>query len=353
MILLLQWEWPIRSCILSLSYSFISSGTSILVAQNLGAKNKMAAKEISAVSLVINALFGVILSFLIFIFGESLLKVMSLPSYLRAEAESYLTMVGGLSFLEALFMTASAILRSNGFTRDVMYITVGMNILNVAGNYLFIFGPFGFPILRVEGVEISTVISRFIGFAAVMIILIWRLPGWIKFKQLLAWPKHHVANLLKIGIPTAGEHLSYEGSQVVITLFVAMIGTEALTAKIYAQNNMAFIYLFSLSVALGNQIIIGHNIGAKEYGLAYIRCLKSRKQSMLVTLITAVLFTLFSRELIGIFTNNEEILQVGSLLILLIVLLEPGRSINLVVINSLRVAGDVKFPVYQFSPWGG
>lgn len=68
-----------------------------------------------------------------------------------AEADYYLKMVGGLCFLQALIMTIGAVLKSYGFTKDTMYITIGMNILNVIGNYLFIFGPFGIPVLGVEG----------------------------------------------------------------------------------------------------------------------------------------------------------------------------------------------------------
>jgi Na+-driven multidrug efflux pump len=95
-------------------------------------------------------------------------------------------------------------------------------------------------------------------------------------------------------------------------------------------------------------------VGAKDYDAAYKRCLKSLRLAILISFATAMIFALFSEELMGIFTSNSDIIEVGSVLILLTIILEPGRSFNLVVINSLRAAGDVKFPVYMgiLSMWG-
>ncbi|MBT2688993.1 MATE family efflux transporter [Bacillus sp. ISL-47] len=335
-------------------FGFVATGTSILIAQNLGAKNNKIAAEISVVSLGANLVFGILLSILLFILSKPLLRMMDLPEELLNEANSYLIIVGGLSFIQALIMTIGAIIRSYGFTRDVMYITIGMNILNVIGNYFFIFGPFGFPVLGVEGVAISTVVSRLIGFTAAVAVLLKRTENTLPFGLLFRFPKEHIKNLLKIGIPSAGEHLSYNGSQMVITIFIAGLGTEALTAKVYAQNIMMFIFLFSVAISQGTQILIGHMVGAKDYDAAYQRCLKSLRLAIMISFATAVLFAAFSEELMGIFTSNTDIIKVGSVLILLTIILEPGRSFNLVVINSLRAAGDVKFPVYMgiISMWG-
>lgn len=335
-------------------FGFVATGTSILVAQNLGAKQPGKAGEISVVSLGTNLCFGILLSAVLIIFGKPLLKLMDLPPELMDEANVYLVIVGGFSFVQALIMTIGAVIRSYGFTRDVMYITIGMNILNVIGNYLFIFGPLGIPVLGVEGVAISTAVSRTIGLAASILVLIRRTEGELPFRLLFRFPKEHLRNLLQIGIPSAGEQLSYNASQMVITYFVAMIGTEALTAKVYAQNLMMFIFLFSLAISQGTQIMIGHMIGAREFASAYHRCIKSLKLAIAISLGAAVVFTFFSDSLLGIFTDNQDIIKVGSTLILLTIILEPGRSFNLVVISSLRAAGDVKFPVYMgiLSMWG-
>jgi putative MATE family efflux protein len=335
-------------------FGFIATGTAILVAQNLGAKMDDDAREVSAVSIGANLVFGLMLSAAVFIFSEQLLRLMDLPPELFDEANSYLRIVGGFSFIQSLIMTISSIIRSYGFTRDIMYVTIGMNVLNVIGNYLFIFGPFGFPVLGVEGVAISTTVSRILGLLAAIYVMSKRIPGSLPLSMLFSFPKKHLKNLLNIGIPSAGEHLSYNGSQMVITYFIATLGTQALTAKVYTQNVMMFIFLFSIAISQGTQILIGHMVGAKEIENAYKRALKSLKLAIIISIVTASIVSFFSKDLLGIFTDNMGIIELGTTLILLTIILEPGRSFNLVLISSLRAAGDVKFPVYMgiLSMWG-
>ncbi|MBT2642647.1 MATE family efflux transporter [Bacillus sp. ISL-41] len=335
-------------------FGFIATGTAILVAQNLGAKMNDDAREVSAVSIGANLVFGLVLSAAVFIFSEQLLRLMDLPPELFDEANSYLKIVGGFSFIQSLIMTVSSIIRSYGFTRDIMYVTIGMNVLNVIGNYFFIFGPFGFPVLGVEGVAISTTVSRIIGLLAAIYVMTKRIPGSLPLSMLFSFPKKHLKNLLNIGIPSAGEHLSYNGSQMVITYFIATLGTQALTAKVYTQNVMMFIFLFSIAISQGTQILIGHMVGAKEIENAYKRALKSLKLAIIISIAAAVIVSFFSKNLLGIFTDNMSIIELGTTLILLTIILEPGRSFNLVLISSLRAAGDVKFPVYMgiLSMWG-
>ncbi|MFI8686638.1 MATE family efflux transporter [Rossellomorea sp. NPDC077527] len=335
-------------------FGFVATGTAILVAQHLGADENRSAGEVSIVSIAVNVVFGLALSIALVFFSKPILLSMDLPVALMNEASSYLKIVGGFAFIQALIMTAGAIMRSYGYTKDAMYITIGMNIINVIGNYLFIFGPFGVPVLGVEGVAISTITSRLIGFVVSIIVIRRRIPNALPFRSLFNIPVSHVKNLLRIGIPSAGEHLSYNGSQMVITYFIASLGTNALTTKVYAQNLMMFIFLFSVAISQGTQIIIGHMIGAREFDNAYERCLKSLKIAIVISLIMAGIFSFAAEPLLRIFTSNEDIISLGKVLIYLTIILEPGRSFNLVVINALRATGDVRFPVYMgvLSMWG-
>lgn len=335
-------------------FGFVATGAGILIAQLLGAKKGKEASEYVALALFINFLFGLFISVVLFLFGESILRMMKLPEELMDQSLQYLQIVGGLSFIESLILTIGAIVRCHGFTKDAMYVTMGMNVLNVIGNYLFIFGPFGLPVLGVTGVALSTAVSRAIGLVVMFMILWKRVEGQIPFQCLFPFPKKELGQLLKIGIPSAGEHLAYNSSQVVITYFISLIGTESLTTKIYAQNISMFIFLFAVAMGQGTQILIGHLIGAGKNEEAYNTCLRSLRIAMLISLGMASIFSSFREQLLGIFTDNPAVIALGSTLILLTIILEPGRTFNLVIINSLRAAGDVKFPVYMgiLSMWG-
>lgn len=193
-------------------FGFVAAGAAILVAQNLGANQPIIAGKVAVTSISLNLIFSLLLSLGLFFFSQSLLSLMDLPDELMGEADSYMNVVGGLIFVQALIMTVSAILRSYGFTKDTMYVTIAMNIVNIIGNYFVIFGPFGFPVLGVEGVAYSTISSRFIGFVTLLVILVKRNKGTLPFKSFYKYEKVHVRNLLNIGVPSAGEQLSYNAS---------------------------------------------------------------------------------------------------------------------------------------------
>ena len=75
---------------------------------------------------------------------------------------------------------------------------------------------------------------------------------------------------MKVGLPSAGEQLSYSSSQVVITYFINMLGVEALATRTYCVNIIMFAYLFSISMAQGGAICIGHLIGEKKPHAAFL-----------------------------------------------------------------------------------
>ncbi|UTR15409.1 MATE family efflux transporter [Salipaludibacillus sp. LMS25] len=336
-------------------FGFVATGTTILIAQNLGANNNKAASQIAVVSIWVNILFGLLLSIVLIIFGRPILAIMNLPDELMGTALIYLHIVGGFSFIQALIMTLSAIIKSHGFTKDAMYVTIGMNLLNVIGNYLFIFGALGAPELGATGVAISTAFSRTLGTIILFVMLFRRVRGELPWSFIFRkFPKKELKDLLKIGIPSAGEQLSYNTSQMVITYFIASMGTSALTTRVYTLNIMMFAFLFSIAIGQGTQILVGYLIGERKHEEAYRRGLRSLWIGISVSTFAAILFAVFSHPLLNIFTDNPDIIQLGSLLLIMTIFLEPGRAFNLILINSLRAAGDVTFPVFigVLSMWG-
>ncbi|SDJ87656.1 MATE family efflux transporter [Sediminibacillus albus] len=335
-------------------FGFVAAGAGVLVAQNLGAKQTKTAGMIAVTSLSLNLWFSLLLSFGLYLLSEPILQMMDLPGELMGEASVYLNIVGGLIFVQALIMTVAAILRSYGFTKDTMYVTIAMNIVNIIGNYFVIFGPFGFPVLGVEGVAYSTIASRFLGFVALLLLLLKRSNYSLPLASFIQFKKQHITDLLHIGVPSAGEQLSYNASQMVITYFIAQLGTVALTTKVYVQNIMMFIFLFVLAIGQGTQILIGHLIGAKELDTAYKYGIKSLQISIIISTLAAIAIYFSSDFLLGIFTESATVVEKGAMLLLITIVLEPGRAFNLVVISSLRAAGDVKFPVFIgiISMWG-
>src|SRR5690606_18748404 len=129
-------------------------------------------------------------------------------------------------------------------------------------------GPFGIPVLGVTGVAISTVISRSIGLIA-MTVLLHRKVKLPFIRKIFTPVRSHAFSLLKIGVPAAGENLSYNLMQLVTTSFIALIGTTALVTRVYSLNLMFFIMLLSIAVGQGTQILVARMVGGGEVHLAY------------------------------------------------------------------------------------
>lgn len=333
--------------IIILLFQVVCSGSTIIISQYLGAQNKKRASEVALVSMAFNMILGLLMSVVMFSFSGSLLKLMNFEQEIYNYSKEFLIIVGSFSFVQSLSITVSAILRSYGLVRYPMYVNMGANILNIIGNSISIYGLFGLPVLGVRGVAIATVVSQFIGLVAIVIIWVKNVDMELSVKKISSLPFNNIRNVLKeifkIGGPSAGESLSYNMSQIVITAIIGVMGSYALTARIYVFNLMLLIMLGSSAIGQGTQIIVGRLVGAGKMDDAYKTCIRSLKIAISVSFFVALLFALSGNFLLGLFTDDPKILSVGRLLLYITIFIEPGRAFNIVLGFSLRGAGDAKF----------
>lgn len=339
---------------LTLAFSIIASATGVIVSQYLGARVKDKLNEIYTVSITFNLVLSGVISVIILFGSQSILRLMNVRSSMLPDASAYMQIVGGFIFLQAIFDTFSQIFRSNGKTKIGMVTAILMNIINIIGNYTFLYGPLKHLDMGVEGVAISTTVSRFAAVIISIVFFIVKIDGKISIKYLFPFPFDILRKLLKIGIPTAGENISYNLAQLIILTFVNSLSEVAVNTKIYANILSNFAYLFSISAAMATSIVVGHSVGAKDYDYAYKKVLSTLKKSIAVSITIALISFIISPFTFGLFTDNQDIIHLGQRIMFICIFLEIGRTANLVIINSMRAAGDVKFPTFlgMASMWG-
>lgn len=339
---------------LALAFTVISSATGIMVSQYLGAGKKEEMNKIYTVALSFNLVLSVIISLIVFLFSKPLLEAMQVPDEMLKDTDMYMKIVGGTIFTQAVINAFSQIFDSHGKTIFGMLIAFGMNIVNIIGNYLFLYGPLSSLGLGASGVAFSTCTSRILAVLAAIIYFIIVIKGRFSPKYLMPFPKDILKNLLRLGIPTAGENISYNFSQLIITAFVNTMGIVAINTKIYANMLSMFTYMIAFSAAVATQIIVGHSVGAGEYDFAYKRVLKTLRFGLIVSLSVAVVNWLAAPLTFTLFSSDPEVAALGSTIMLIAVFLEFGRTTNIVIINSMKASGDVKFPtaIAIFSMWG-
>lgn len=340
--------------IVTIVFTVISGASAVLISQYLGAENQKGASRIAALSLTFNLVFGFIISAVLVMFSTPILSFIGAKGAILEFAGQYLSIVGGFLFLQAVLNAISVIIRNHGMTQISMYVTVGMNIINTVLDVVFVLGLFGLPRMGVAGVAIATTFSRVVGTIILLIVLFSKIEKITIFRLLKPFPWKDVVNIIKIGVPSALESFLYNLSQLVVTSIVLNCLTDVeLITKTYVQNVTMFFYIFSVSIGQASQILTGHLVGANKLDEAYKQGFRAYRNALLITMATSVIGIIFRTQLMGIFTENTEVIALGANILIINIVLEFGRTTNLVVIACLRGAGDVFFPTgcAIFSMW--
>lgn len=326
--------------------SFVAIGSAVVVSQYLGAGRENELGRLAGSSVGVNFLIGAALSILVVALSGPLLGVFGLDPALFGMARRYLFIAGGTLFVQAVLTALVAIIQSYGYTRQTMLVSLGMNVLNVIGNCFFIYGLLGAPKLGVAGVAISTAVSQCVG-VAVHFFLLRKATGGVPvlWRYFVRWRAEHVRKVLRIGIPSSAVTLSYSASQFVILAFIATLGAQMMTTKVYTQNLMFIVMILAQALGRGGQILVGRKIGAGENELAYREVFANLRRSLLITLAAVSVLCLARVPLLELFTRDRDIVSLGATLLLLGFLLEPGRNFNVILEKALQAAGDAKYPM--------
>jgi len=333
------------SGMLMMLFSVVAAGTAILISQYLGAGKREAAARSANLALVLCSALGVIVGGLVLLGSRSVLTAMRLKGLVLNYANRYLLITGVASFAPALSCAQSAVSRSYGHTNYPMVVALGMNVLNVVGNCVVVFRPFGLPDFGVGGVAVVSIASQLVSVAAMAAILRRRLGVRLSLRDLKPFPMDLLRKILRVGLPAAGDNASYNLCQLVITAIVATLGTAAISTKIYAQNVVFFVYAFGLALGQASQIKVGHLVGAGKVEEAFHDGLRYLRYALLANCTLSLVCALFRVPLIGIYSRDAEVIRLGGVILILDFFVETGRAFNNILSNSLRGSGDVRFPV--------
>ncbi|MEK5239878.1 MATE family efflux transporter [Paenibacillus sp. FSL L8-0470] len=330
---------------INLLFGFATIGAGIIMSQLNGSGKRAEAADVARTAIIANLLLGGIASIGLFLFPEPVLRAISLPEELMQYGTVFLSVTGLASFATAFIMTAEMTLRMNGMVKRMLLLSFAMVALNTFGNYIMLYEPFGLPSYGVEGVAWVTFGSKLVGVALAVFLLIRAMGQTLFSVKGILLRLADLREIFKLGIPSAGENLSYSASQVVIMMMVTLLGTTAITTKIYTQTLTGYIFLLSVSIGQATSIMIGHLIGAGKSEKASTTGLRHLKIGLFLSCSVSLLLYLVSKPLMGLFTEDSNVIIMSANLILLSVLLEAARACNVIMIASLNASGEVKYPV--------
>ena len=328
-----------------LLFRVIGMGVSVVITQNLGAGKRLAAQATARAALGASSWLGLITALLVFTGAGSLLELLNAPPAVLLLGRPYLQVLALALLLDAFNASMAAVMRAHLRTRDTMF-----NILAMHGVHLLLCIPLMrgaglLPALGLVGFALAMALSRLFGLLVHLALWRWRLQiipsarDWWRLQRSLLRP------VLQIGLPGAAENVAYRLAMLASVTVVAGMGSQSLATQTYAFQLMNVVVLFSVSLGFASEILIGHLVGAGRLREAHRLLRRSLLWGLLMAISMALLVALTAPWTLTLFTHDPQIIASATTLLWLTVLLEPGRTCNIVIINALRATGDARFPV--------
>lgn len=323
----------------------MAAAAAILVSRYLGAREPKRVTQVCNVSVIVIVVASLVLTFATFVSKDLVFRAIAVPADIVGETNSYLVIVGALIVVQGVYATIAAILRSHGYVREVMLVSVVMNLCNVAGNVLLINGLAGLPRLGIIGAAISTDISKLIGLALMFWYYRKKVGIELSMRQITPFPFDILRQILFVGLPSGAQETSYNLSEMFILKFVNMLGTTIVATRVYCNILSNFEYVYVMAIAQATQILVGYLVGSRQYDRINRRITITIVVSIIISVIITGVIYIFSDSIFAIFTTDSEIIALGKKIIFIEFFLEIGRSINIVLTKTLVAVGDVTFPV--------
>ncbi|AKJ26809.1 MATE family efflux transporter [Caldimonas brevitalea] len=326
-------------------FRVVSMGVSVVLTQNLGAGNRAGADQTARASLAATSWMGWTTAAVVALSAPVLLGWMNAPHSILPLALPYLTAAAAVLALDAYNATMASVMRAHLHARDTLYNMLAMHALHLLLCLPLMQGVGPLPPLGLVGFAIAMALSRAFGIAFHLWLwrrrlqLVPRARDWWEVR----WQR--LRPVLHIGLPGAAESVAYRIALMVSIAVVARMGAAELATHSYTMQVMYFILLFGLATGFASEILVGHLIGAGQLHEAHRLVRNSLKLGLMVSTGIALLAALAAPWYLRWFTDDPHIIATARQLLWLTVLLEPGRTFNLVVINALRATGDARFPV--------
>ena len=331
-----------------------STAITPLIAEADSSDNLQQARSAYKNGVVLCTILGIILFLLIF-FSKSIMTLMNQPEEVVALAIPYLDLVAFSLIPLIIFQALKQFSDGMSITKYPMYATLLANIVNVALNYVLIFGKWGFPELGIVGAAYGTLASRFVMVFYLYILLkkntrTKRIVENLRFFVLDVLMLKKIINLgslsamqmfFEVGVFTAAIWLS------------GLLGKNPQAANQIALNLASMTFMVAVGLSVTAMIRVGNQKGLQNFGELRRISFSIFLLGMLFASVFAIFFFAFHEYLPKIyvdlddatnFVDNSEVIAIASKLLLAAAIFQLSDSIQVIVLGALRGLQDVKIP---------
>ncbi len=336
-------------------FNALSVGTTALVSRAVGGGKIQEGREILQQSFFLSAAAAISMGLVFLRWAPAILGFFGPEAGVLELGSGYMRLMvpGFIAIFISLVIAAG--LRGAGDTRTPMKINLGVNMLNVLGNYLLIFGPGPFPAMGVAGAGLATSLSRTIGAGFLVYLIIYKHP-LLRMEGLgLKLRFDLIGKVLNIGLPASGEQLVMRLGQLFYERMVASLGTAAYAAHQVALKAEAFSYMPGFGLAVATATVVGKNLGAGQPEEASAGAHESWKMGLVIMGSMGLIFFFFPHNLMRLFVDDPEIIELGAGCLRIVAFAQLPMATHFIYSWGLRGAGETKSVFYStaVATWGG
>lgn len=320
-------------------FRIVGAGVGVVVAQALGAGRRAAADAVARATLGASSWIGAAVALAALLGAAPLMRLLNAPPEVLPLAAPFLQAMAPALLFDAWAATMASVLRAHLRARDTLIVVLVMHALHAAGALLLM------PSLGLTGFAVALLASRLVAFGLWLWLWRERLGMRPARTDWLRLPRAELSAVLRIGGPGAAENIAYRLASMASIAVVGLLGAPALAAHAYASQLAMFTLLPGLAAGLAGEIVVGRLVGAGRLHEAQRLVRRTLGIGLAISVAVAGAMALAAPLLTRGFTADPAIAATAALLAAWTVLLEPGRTFNLVVINALRAAGDARHPV--------
>ncbi|MDO4564052.1 MAG: MATE family efflux transporter [Clostridia bacterium] len=327
----------------------MNTGITAVVARRRGEQDYEGARRTLKQTLLICACLSLIVTICAFFLARPLLLLAGASEVYIDDAIMYFRIVMAGQFFGSLGMTINAAQRGVGNTRISMFSNGAANITNVVFNFLLINGIWFFPRLGIKGAAIATALGSMVAFSMALRSVMKRGVGAEDNMMTLlcssSWraDRRTMRSVTKVASSAFVEQIFLRIGFFAYVALVARLGnTEYATHQICMQI-IHISFAFADGFGIGATSLVGQSLGAKRPDLAMIYSKVGQRYSSSIGVLLSVLFIVFRRQLIGLFSDDPEVIALGSIIVVFVALACLAQTAQVVLSGSLRGAGDSRY----------
>lgn len=330
----------------------ITTAATVFTAQAYGAGNKELMKNIAWQSIVSTMLITVVIEILVLIFAPELLMIFNPTPEIHLLAVKYLRIVAlGLPFISVM-QVCGGLMQGVGNAKTPMLITFLLNFLIIIISAITVFSGTASTTVGIVGTAVATVLAQIAAFVAALFMIFGgdgTLRGELRKNGRIVIPRldfKRIKQIYRVGLPASAESLLWQVAAIIITRVILSYGETAFAAHQLGLQAEAISYMPATGLGVAATSLIGQALGAGDKELAKIYFKKIMKLTLYITTIPVVMFLFIPQSLMGLLTNNQEVIKLGAIYLVLMGIAQLPQNAGMVMLGAMRGAGLTKQPMF-------